>query len=125
MSKRYQDYRYDPADPRNLYCQRPQAFLLGLPLEMRWVITSTIDPTKLKGVVTGRFGASVMFVWYSKFLRQWYWVYGGGHEEKIAEPQMLFLDEDWARENRTLTQSPKRPNPTQIRKKNAEQLELF
>jgi hypothetical protein len=44
--------------------------------------------------VSGRFGGSVMFVSYSRFLRQWYWITPGS-EEKIAQPQMLFLDPDW------------------------------
>jgi len=71
----------------------------------RWVITSTIDPTKLKGVVTAKMegedevSGSVLFVWYNQALRRWEWVLGGGRIELIAEPTLLFLDEDWVREN--------------------------
>jgi hypothetical protein len=65
-----------------------------------------------------------MFVAYSRFLRQWYWIYPGG-EEKIAEPQMLFLDEEWARANPAKNFSPKRENPLAIRRGKSEQLVLF
>ena len=91
----------------------------------RWTITATIDASKLDYVVLGRFGSSVMDVAYSKLLDQWYWVYPTG-EERIAEPQMLYLDEEWARANRSLEKTPlKRENPIDIRRKKVEQLLLF
>lgn len=59
-----------------------------------WFETRTLDyPTC---VVSGRFGASVMFVAYSKWQRQWLWVYPGG-EERIAEPPQIYVDSEWAR----------------------------
>lgn len=88
----------------------------------RWVITATVDSTKLPGVVSGRFGASVMFVSYSKIFGCWEWVYPGGIE-RIAEPQMLFIDEQWASQNRKL--GVKRENSHRIRKSKVEQLKLF
>lgn len=64
----------------------------------RWIFTSRIEPSSIKGVISVRFGASVMFAAYSRALRQWYHVYPGG-EEKIPEPQMIFVDEELARDN--------------------------
>ena len=88
-----------------------------------WIITGTIDPTKLTGVVSARTGGSGMFVVYSKLQREWFMVYPGG-ETLIAEPQMIFVDESWAIANRLLTPRH-RDQPTGIRKKKAIQLELF
>jgi hypothetical protein len=87
-----------------------------------WVMTASVDPPE--GVTSGRFGAAVMFVSHSRLLRQWYWVYPGG-AEKIPEPQMLFLDEEWARANPAKNFSPKVENPLAIRRPRAEQLVLF
>jgi hypothetical protein len=94
----------------------------------RWVITGTIDANKLKGVLSGRFlwgdlAGSVMFVAYSRFLRQWY-LCANSTEEVIPEPQMIFVDEQWARDN--VGSNPVQlTKPTPIRKKEAEQLNLF
>jgi len=68
-----------------------------------------------------------MFCAYSKLLRQWYWIYPGG-EEKIAEPPMIFVGEEWAREHRNLSGSGKRikvEKPLAIRSKKPQQLLLF
>lgn len=46
-------------------------------------------------MVSARNGGSVFFAAYSQVLRQWYWVYPGG-EQKIDEPQMLFLTSEYA-----------------------------
>lgn len=90
---------------------------------MHWILTGRVEPPT--GVVSGRFGASVMFVAYSKLLRQWYWIYPGG-EEKIPEPQMLFLDEKWAREHPSKNFSPKLEKASCIRrKKGGEQMLLW
>jgi hypothetical protein len=88
-----------------------------------WIFTQRVEPPT--GVVSGRFGASAMFVSYSHLIKQWYWVYPGG-EQKIEQPQMLFLDEEWAREHPSKTFSPKVEKPSCIRRrKGAEQLLLF
>jgi len=89
-----------------------------------WIFTARIDPGALAGVVSGRFGASIMFVAYSKSLSRWYWIYPGGNEQ-IAEPQMLFLDPDWAREHPAKKTSVRRENPLAIRRRKSEQLMLF
>jgi len=62
----------------------------------QWLETRTLEYPA--GTVSGRFGASVMFVAYSRWQRQWFWVYPGG-EERIAEPPHIFVDEEWAREH--------------------------
>jgi len=91
----------------------------------RWIFTATIDPTALTGTtVSGRFGNSVMFCAYSKPLRQWYWIFPGG-EERIPEPPMIFVDEEWARENRSLGKRHKFEKPLAIRSKKPQQLLLF
>lgn len=87
-----------------------------------WVITATIDPTKLTGVLSGRFGASVMFCAYDKFWRHWVMVFPGG-EEKIAQPHMILVDEKFAKANRNL--KPLRMEKILDRKSKSQQLLLW
>jgi hypothetical protein len=91
----------------------------------RWILTSQIEPGELEGTLSGRFGSSVMFVAYQRLLDQWYWIQPNGIEERIAEPEMLFLDSDWARDHPRKTPVSRRENPQRIRKGKAEQLRLF
>lgn len=87
-----------------------------------WVITATIDPSKLEGVVSSRCGR---FVAYDKFLQRWIMVWGGG-EKEIAEPSMIFVEEEWARANRDLSRKvERRENPFRVTKQKAEQLLLL
>jgi len=89
----------------------------------RWIETRLIDPPS--GVVlSALFGNSGLFVSYSPLLDQWYHVYPGG-EEKIAEPEMILVDEDWIRNHRLVKPRPKREVPRRIRRRKAEQLRLF
>jgi hypothetical protein len=90
----------------------------------RWIDTWRVEPPD--HTVMGRYGASgasVMDVAYSHVTNSWYHVWGG-HQKEIAEPQMLFLDEDYARKHA-------RPNPVPpensqgMRKKKQEQLMLL
>ena len=75
--------------------------------------------------VTGRFGASIMFVGYCKWRKQWFWLYGGGTQEEIAEPEALFLDDDYIANNLLKTPRPKRADTSRIRRrKGGEQLAL-
>jgi hypothetical protein len=37
-----------------------------------------------------------MFVAYERWAAQWFWVYPGG-AERIAEPEHIFVDDEWAR----------------------------
>jgi hypothetical protein len=61
-----------------------------------------------------------MFVAYSRLLRQWYWITPGS-EEKIAQPQMLFLDPEWVALHPSKT-FVAREKPLVIRKPKTEQL---
>jgi hypothetical protein len=89
----------------------------------RWFETRTLDfPTN---VVSGRFGASVMFVAYDRWRRQWFWLQPRGIEERIAEPTHIFVDEEWAREHLLKTPRVKLDKATKLRrKKGAQQLAL-
>jgi len=89
-----------------------------------WIFTARIDPDALCGVISGRFGASVMSVSYDKFLGRWMWVYPGG-AEKIAQPQMLFLERNWARQHPAKKSFVRRENPLAIRRQKAEQMMLL
>lgn len=90
---------------------------------MRWVITGTIDPTKLEGVVSGRSGGSIMFVAYSRALRKWFWVIPRETEREIPEPEMILVDEQWRMDN--FRSNPvQRESPPRVRKKKIEQLEF-
>lgn len=88
-----------------------------------WIDTNTVaQPTH---TVSGRFGSSVMFVAYDRLLRHWYWVQGGGGEEKIPEPQMIFVEKKWARKHKLKTPRPRFEKPARIRRsKSAQQLTL-
>lgn len=87
-----------------------------------WLETRTLDYPA--GVVSGRFGASVMFVAYSRALARWFWVYPGG-EERIAEPHQIYVDEQWAREHTLKTPRAKLTKPVNIRRgKRIAQMEL-
>jgi hypothetical protein len=75
--------------------------------------------------VSGSFGNSIMFVGYWKWLDQWYWIQPGGVVEKIAEPEKLFLDEKYVKNNLLKTPRGKREKPSRIhRGKRNEQLSL-
>ena len=58
-----------------------------------WVFTFRVEPPSC--VVSARNGGSVFFAAYSRALRQWYMVLPGG-EEKIDEPQMIFVTSEYA-----------------------------
>lgn len=87
-----------------------------------WVETRLVEPPH-SVTISARFGNSYMFVAYSKWLRQWYWLQPGGIEEKIAEPEAIFLDEDYVNKHTLKTPRGKREKPTHIRRgKRSEQL---
>ena len=65
-------------------------------MSKHWTLTFRVTPPN--EVISARFGGSVFFAAYSKWLRQWYLI-ANGTEEKIEEPQMLFLDEEYVREH--------------------------
>lgn len=61
-----------------------------------WTFSFRIKPPDR--VVSARNGANVFFAAYSNLLRRWYMVYPGG-EEKISEPQMILVEEQWAKDH--------------------------
>ena len=88
-----------------------------------WVETRLVKPPA--HTVTGRFGCSVMFVGYCKWANEWRWLQPGGIEEKIAEPEALFLEEDYIANNLLPTPRGRREKPARIhRGKRGEQLVL-
>jgi hypothetical protein len=90
----------------------------------RWVFSLRVLPPQ--HTIMGRWGATVMDVFYSKILNQWYAVLPGGTLEKVTEPQMIFVSDAWARDHqRDLTKHPRRENPLRIRAAKAEQLTLL
>jgi hypothetical protein len=88
-------------------------------MSKRWHMTAFVEPPE--HTVTGRFGASVMSVWHSRFLNQWYWICGSSME-KIAEPQMLFLDPAKVKRRQKITHRTE--NPLRIKRSKTEQLLL-
>jgi hypothetical protein len=88
---------------------------------MTWRVEPPVNQT-----ISVRFGSTVMFGAYSKFLDQWYMVCPGGTLEKIAEPPLWYCSNDWARgHQRDLAKHPRRENPLRIRAAKAEQLTLL
>lgn len=59
-----------------------------------WIFTFGIEPPTC--VVSARNGADVFFAAFSRALRQWFIVYPGG-EERIDEPQMIFVESEYAK----------------------------
>jgi hypothetical protein len=88
-----------------------------------WIETRTIEPPA--DVVSGRFGASVMFVAFDRWRQEWFWLQPHGIAERIAEPTHIFVDEEWAREHLLKTPRPKLDKTSKLRrKKGAQQLAL-
>jgi hypothetical protein len=63
-----------------------------------WVETYLVEPPP-NVTISGRFGSSAMFVAYLPIIDRWMWLQPGGVEERIAEPEAIFVDERWAREH--------------------------
>lgn len=86
---------------------------------MKWIETRLVDyPTH---TVSGRFGASVMFVAFDRWRKQWLWIQPGGIEERIAEPTHIFVDEQWACEHLLKTPRAKLDKSGNIRRKKHDQ----
>lgn len=78
-----------------------------------WVETRLVRPPD--HTVMGRFGASIMDVAYDRWLDRWVWVQPHGIEEKIAEPEFLFLEQDYIANNMLRTPRGRREQPSRIR----------
>lgn len=86
-----------------------------------WIETRLVKPPEFSCL--GRFGCSMMQVAYWRMLDEWRWLQPYGIEERIAEPEALFLDEDYVANNLLETPRGRREKPTRIRrKKSGEQL---
>lgn len=87
----------------------------------KWILAFRVDPPA--HVVSARTGGSVFFAAYSRWLRQWYLV-ANGSEEIIDEPEMLFLDEEYASDHPSkIIMRPEKIRS--CRKKKSEQLLLL
>jgi hypothetical protein len=87
-----------------------------------WIETRTIKPPEF--TVSGKFGSSVMFVGYFKVLDEWRWLQPYGIEERIAEPEMIFVEKDYVDKHTLKTPRGRRNKPSHIRRKRADQLEF-
>lgn len=63
-----------------------------------WIETWRVDPPH-DVTISGRFGASIMFLYHSRLLDEWFWLQPNSIIEKIGEPQALWLDEEWIRDH--------------------------
>jgi hypothetical protein len=88
-----------------------------------WVETRTIEPPD-RVTLTGRFGASIMFVAYSKALDRWVWLQPRSIEERIAEPEMILVDANYVNKHTLKIPRAARERRTLIREKRSSQLQL-
>ena len=73
-----------------------------------WVFTFRVVPPT--HTVSARNGADVFFAGYSRVLQRWTMVLPGGCEEHIDEPQMIFLEDEYAKAHaKDLSESVRRP----------------
>src|SRR2546430_17648357 len=64
----------------------------------RWILLARVEPQNDVTVMM-RHGASVTDGFYSRLLQQWFALVPGGGAEKISAPDMLWLDEEYARKH--------------------------
>lgn len=85
----------------------------------RWVFAFRVEPPPHTVLV--RFGAVVFDAFFSKWFG-WQAVYPGGKTERIAEPDMMFVSEEWAKEHERKTFCPVRSTNKIRLSKKSEQL---
>jgi hypothetical protein len=61
-----------------------------------WVFTFRVEPPTDR-VFSARNGADVFFAAHSRVLQRFYMVIPGHGEEEIDEPQMVYLEDDYAK----------------------------
>ena len=90
-------------------------------MNKRWIFAFSVIPPDC--TVSIRYGAAVMFGYYSKWLDQWFAV-NGGRETRVEPPQMIFVSEEYARSHRRDLGQVRsyRENPLRIRKQKVEQM---
>jgi hypothetical protein len=87
-----------------------------------WIETRLIEPPEF--TVTGKFGASLMFVGYFKLTQQWFWLQPNGVVERIAEPPLLWVEQAYVNKHTLATPRARRDAPHHIHEKRSEQLLL-
>jgi hypothetical protein len=88
-----------------------------------WVETRTIKPPEF--TVSARFGASIMFVGYSKITDQWFWLQPGGILEKIAEPPLVFVEQGYVNKHTLATPRARIEKSSRIRRSKAAKQLVF
>lgn len=74
-----------------------------------WIFSCRVHPPTER-VFSARNGGSVFSAAFSRVLNQWYMVIPGSGEEKIDEPQMIFVDAEYAKANtKDIGRSVRRP----------------
>jgi hypothetical protein len=87
-----------------------------------WIETWRVDPPH-DVTISGRFGASVMFVYHSRLLDAWFWLQPNSIIEKIGEPQMIYIDEEWIAAHPSTRPRPESSH--KIHRQKQQQLVLF
>jgi hypothetical protein len=87
----------------------------------RWFETRLVEPPTF--TVSGRYGASVIFVGFEKWAKKWVWLQPGGIAEKVAEPTHIFVDETWIAAH--LLPKPRPKSSGKIRRQKEQQLFLI
>ena len=87
----------------------------------RWIETCCVEPPHQQTVMA-RFGITVFDAAYSAILDQWYLVHGGTLE-KIAEPEEIFVDSQYADTHKRA--GKRREKSYKMRRQREEQLILI
>jgi hypothetical protein len=87
-----------------------------------WHFSFRVQPPD--NTVMGRSGGSVMDTYYDRLLDQWFLV-AGGTLEKINEPQMIFVSDEYARQHHSNRIAPENSKNIRQSRKRAVQLSLF
>lgn len=89
-----------------------------------WIFSTRVHPPTC--VVSARNGVNVFFAAHSRSLRRWYMMVPGHGEEQIDEPNMILVEDDYAKANEKDISSQVRRPTIRLRegKKKAVQYQL-